>query len=134
MKTIYIIFFGLAVIFLSSCSPKVTTIIAKNYPALSYDKEVLVIELNQVQPENAEVLGEVKVGDSGVSTNCGYDVVIDKAKMEARKIGGNALKITRHILPSVMASTCHQITATILKIDNVGNYAPLAEEEKPLPA
>jgi len=118
-----------ALIFFSSCNPKISTSISKSYPALDYKQEVVVFGLDQPEPDNAEVLGQVKIGDAGLSTNCGYDIVMDKAKLEARKAGGNAIKIIEHKPPTAMGSTCHRITAKILKVENIENYTPKAEEE-----
>lgn len=118
-----------ALIFFSSCNPKISTSICKSYPALDYKQEVVVFGLDQPEPDNAEVLGQVKIGDAGLSTNCGYDIVMDKAKLEARKAGGNAIKIIEHKPPTAMGSTCHRITARILKVENIENYTPKAEEE-----
>lgn len=118
-----------ALIFFSSCNPKISTSNSKSYPALDYKQEVVVFGLDQPEPDNAEVLGQVKIGDAGLSTNCGYDIVMDKAKLEARKAGGNAIKIIEHKPPTAMGSTCHRITAKILKVENIENYTPKAEEE-----
>ncbi|MDP4291882.1 MAG: hypothetical protein Q8908_12435 [Bacteroidota bacterium] len=113
-----------------SCSPKISTNLSKSYPALDYKQEVAVIELDQAEPAGSEVLGQVRIGDSGFSINCGYDDVLDKAKLEARKAGGNAIKIIEHQLPSVFGSSCHRITAKILKVDNVDQF--LVKEEEPV--
>ena len=80
-------------IVLSSCYPKVTTSLKKTYPALDYKQEIAIIGLNEAEPDNFEFLGQVKIGDTGFSNKCGYDIVIKKAKLEARKVGGNVLKI-----------------------------------------
>lgn len=106
---------------LSSCNPQITTHISTTYPPLNYKQKVIVIELDQLEPDNAEVLGQIKIGDTGFTTNCSYSIVIDKAKLEARKAGGNAIKITEHRLPTVLGSTCHRIKATILIIENTEN-------------
>lgn len=117
MRKISILLIG-CVLILSSCTPKISTTISKNYSALDYREEVKVFGLQDPVPTNSEELGIVKIGDTGFSTICGWDVVIDKAKMEARKVGGNAIKITDHIPPSMMGSSCHRITAKILKVEN----------------
>jgi hypothetical protein len=51
--------------------------------------------------------------------NCDLYTIIPQAMTEARKIGGNALKITQHIPNS---NGCHQITASILKLDYPEDY------------
>lgn len=129
MKKLHGLMIISALIFFSSCNPKISTSISKSYPALDYKQEVVVFGLDQPEPDNAEVLGQVKIGDAGLSTNCGYDIVMDKAKLEARKAGGNAIKIIEHKPPTAMGSECHRITARILKVENIENYTPKAEEE-----
>jgi hypothetical protein len=118
-----------ALILFNSCNPKISTSISRTYPPIDYKQEVVVIGLDQTEPDNAEVLGQVKIGDAGFTTKCDYNLVIDKAKLEARKAGGNAIKIIEHKPPTAMGSSCHRITAKILKVDNIENYSPIAEEE-----
>lgn len=125
MRKISILLIG-CIFILSSCTPKISTTISKNYSALDYREEVKILGLQDPVPTNSEELGVVKIGDTGFSTNCGWDVVIDKAKMEARKVGGNAIKITDHIPPSMMGSSCHRITAKILKVENFDNIPAVA--------
>lgn len=104
-------------LFLGSCAPKISTHITHNYGTLDYREEVNVYGLADVYPQNAEEIGTVKIGDSGFTTNCSWEVVVEKAKTEARIVGGNAIKIVEHTPPSLMGSSCHQITAKILKIN-----------------
>lgn len=119
----------LPAILLSSCNPKVSTRISKSYSPLDYQKEVAVIGLDHAEPDNAEVLGEVKVGDTGLSTKCDYDIALEKAKLEARKVGGNIIKIIEHKPPSIMGSSCHRITAKIFKAENIEAFLQKHEEE-----
>lgn len=104
-------------ILLSSCAPKISTSIRKTYLPLDYREEVKVLGLHDPIPIHSEEIGIVKIGDTGFSVNCDWDVVITKATLEARKIGGNAIKIINHIPPSAMGSSCHRITAKILKVE-----------------
>ena len=106
----------LCLLLLTACSPKISTSITKTYPALDYREEVVVIGLDDPMPADAEQIGTVKIGDSGFSTDCGWDIVIEKATAEARKAGGNAIKIIKHSPPNALGSTCHRITALILKV------------------
>ena len=111
---IYIFIFSILII---SCSPRISSSLIKNYPTLEYNDEVVVLELDDKRPDNSEVLGSLKIGDTGFSTKCNYDIVLDNAKLEARKFGGNAIMITKHKKPDFW-STCHRIQATILRIKN----------------
>jgi len=129
MKKTQRLFLVIGLIFLNSCSPKITTNLVKNNPPLDYKQEVIVIGLSQEEPENGQVLGQVKIGDTGFTTNCSFDIVIDKAKLEARKAGGNVVKIIKHKFPSLMGSSCHRITAKIIKVKNIERYAIEEKEE-----
>lgn len=101
-----------------SCAPRVTTTISKSYSPVDYREDIRVLGLQDPLPTKFDVLGTVKIGDTGFSTNCGWDVVVENAKMEARKAGGNAIKIVQHTPPSIMGSSCHQIAANILRVEN----------------
>jgi hypothetical protein len=100
--------------FISACGPSVYVDIQKKYPTLDYQIEVKVLGLDDPIPGNTIELGKGKIGDSGFSTNCGYDIVIEKAKIEARKSGGNLIKITEHKKPGFV-STCHRIKFVVLR-------------------
>ncbi|MEI7503652.1 MAG: hypothetical protein WCJ61_10250 [Paludibacter sp.] len=102
---------------LSSCAPKIITSITKNYAALDSTQEVKVIELTEEVPLQSELLGEVKIGDSGFTNKCDLPTVLAAAKLEARKVGGNAIKITSHHIPDY-ASSCHRISANIYKVSS----------------
>jgi hypothetical protein len=106
---------------MSSCAPKISTSISKNNAALDYREDVLVFGVKDAIPEDVEQLGTVKIGDTGFTTDCSFETIIEKAKTEARKIGGNAIKITKHSTPSILSS-CHRITANIIKINNTKDY------------
>ena len=103
----------------ASCAPKIATTITSSRPPVDNFQPVEVLGLNEAVPDNAEVLGTVRIGDTGFSVNCAYDKVIEKARHEARKVGGNALKITEHKLPSAMGSSCHRIQAQILHVPDI---------------
>ncbi len=115
-----------------ACSPKVKTKLTQHYPALDFRAEVIVLGIAEETPPSAIEIGTVKIGDTGISTNCGWDVVIEKAKTEARKSGGNVLKIIEHIPPSMLGSTCDRIQAKILKIENPQDLITLRENKAPL--
>ena len=55
MKKIHGFILIAGLILLSSCSPKISTSLSKNYPPLDYQQEVIVIGLDQAEPDNSEV-------------------------------------------------------------------------------
>lgn len=99
-----------------SCNPRITTELINVATPLDVNQYVAVYELDKALPSNSEIIGEVNIDDAGLTTNCSYDYVVELAKVEARKAGGNALKITRHITPDLYSS-CHRISAQILLVD-----------------
>ena len=109
-----------SVLFLTSGSAKLTSSMQKTYAPLDYKEEVRVFEIGEEILSNAEKLGTIKVGDSGFSIHCNYATVFDKAKTEARKVGGNVLKINKHKKPDLWSS-CHRITAEVFKTDKIEN-------------
>jgi hypothetical protein len=100
---------------LYSCAPTISTTSIQNYIQLNPQDTVIVYREGETLPSDIKIIGKTKIGDSGFTTNCGLDVMIEKAKNEARKIGANAIVITQHIRPSVWGSTCHLITADLVK-------------------
>ena len=104
-----------ALLLIAGCAPKIKTNISQKYQPLDYREEVWVLPKDSAGMGLAEVLGTVKVGDAGMTTNCSYTVVLEKAKEEARKSGGNAVRVIEHKTPDFMSS-CHRITAEVLRI------------------
>ncbi len=129
MKHLILPYLLIFLLLLDSCSPKISTTISKKYTPLDYRKEVIVFGLKQQEPKQAEVIGKVKIGDSGFTTDCDYETVINEAKMKAREIGGNAIKIILHKQLSAFGSSCHRIVANILRIEGIEAYAETEQEE-----
>ncbi|TLX73072.1 hypothetical protein E9993_16565 [Labilibacter sediminis] len=107
----------LLLMLLCSCNPYVHTTITQKYPTTDYKREIIV--LPSETPTSGEYcsIGTLDIGDTGFTINCSYEKVIERAKMEARKAGGDAIKITRHVRPDLWSS-CHRITAEILKLES----------------
>ncbi len=128
--------FGLIILFITACSPHVRTNLFTDYLPLEKEQEIIVLDVSAEQPEKAILLGTVQVDDSGFSINCGWGVVIEKARAEARQAGGNMLKIIFHRPPDFL-SPCHRITANILWVENLqyfkdndlGTNAPVKKNE-----
>ena len=105
-----------AAVALCACGPSKHLSVTQSMPALEPDSHVEVLQLNEPIPPDAEILGTVKIGDTGFSTDCSYEKVIETAREQARSVGGNAIKITEHKTPSALGSSCHRITAAIISL------------------
>lgn len=110
----------------ASCSPVVHKKITKPMAPKESTSEVAVFEMNAIVPDNAEIIGELKVSDPGFSFGCDWEAVLEKAKTEVRAAGGNGLEIIQHIYPNQYS--CHQIYANILNISDDVKPVELSEK------
>ena len=113
-KTTSIICTVLLLPFISACSPKITTTIHKTNGQTADIHNIEVYNVAENISGEFEVLGTVKIGDTGFTTNCKYEYVVELAKWEAAKVGGDAIKIFECKEPDAF-STCYRIQAYILK-------------------
>ena len=114
----YVVLFFIEFVLLG-CSPKITSNFTTSHTPLNKDMEVMILDIDAPMPEKVEVLGQIKIGDTGFTTKNGnYAAVLNIAKDEARKAGGNVVKITEHKSPD-MISSMHRIKAEILRVDDL---------------
>ncbi len=109
---------------LVSCSPKVITSFHKTYPPLvSSPQDVVVVESKTVKavPDQAELLGSVRVTDSGFTSkkNGTFENVVNLAKNEAWQAGGNFMVINEHLEPDIRTSNIHRINTLVFRTDSV---------------
>lgn len=105
----------------TSCSPRVITSFQKVYtPSLPTSEEVVVIETTDPSKAQGEFLGQIKITDTGftATSNGTYSQVVNLAKYETWKAGGNLMIINQHQLPDAW-STIHRINALAFKTDTI---------------
>jgi len=103
-------------ILLCSCTPRITTSLIKNEKPLPKNTIVTVYNKNDTLPSATEKLGITKVNDNASTDEFDYNSVVEIAKLEARKAGGNGIRIIKHQLPNLL-NTGHEVYADILKVD-----------------
>ena len=64
--------------------------------------------------DETEEVGQVEVGDSGVSTDCGESVMIGILRSEACAAGASVVAIYQEMRPD-LASTCYRARARLLR-------------------
>lgn len=105
-----------AVILFVSCATSISTKLAnQSYQKLNEEEKVFVLEKNETLPVNSEFIGDIKIGDSGFSTDCGYNKVISDVTNSARNAGANIIQITEIKEPSAFGSSCYRIKAKIYR-------------------
>lgn len=111
--------YALFLLVISACSPKVVTnFINQSYPMVNTYESFGIIESDKINFDQENYLGQIEIKDNFLSINCDYWTIIEKLKTEARKIGGNLIRIDEHKKPSTYGSSCHQIMASIFRIKN----------------
>jgi len=103
-------------ILLFSCSPRITTSFIKKEKPLPKNTVVMVYDKNDIIPVATEKLGVTRVNDNLSTAQFDYNSVIELAKLEAGKAGGNAIRIIKHQVPNLF-NNGHEVYADILKID-----------------
>jgi hypothetical protein len=125
----------ITILFLASlfaCSPRIKTTITQVRPPLDFHDDIIVLGVHdKVVPASAVQVGTIKIGDNGFSTNCGWDIVAAEIKVEARKAGGNLVKITEHKFPSG-ESSCHRVSAKIFYVENGNDMYALKQRQERL--
>lgn len=118
----------LITILLASCSTSISTkIVNKNFQKLEDNNQIIVLDKNEELPNNSELIGDVKIGDSGFTTDCGYDKVIADATNTAKNSGANIIKIIEIKEPSTFGSTCYRIKAKLYRNLDAESLAIIAQ-------
>ena len=70
-----------------------------------------------ISPDQADVLGEVDVGDTGFSTDCDEKTVVELLRKEACSAGAHVVDIVEERRQDV-ASSCYRAKARLLRLRN----------------
>ena len=82
--------------------------------------DLVLHERGQPVPSGCVPVGDVFVGDTGSSIDCGYDRVQREMRDAACSFGADAVQIVGHQKPSFFGSSCHQIRAQFLRCSQDG--------------
>lgn len=102
---------------LTACAPKVKTNLTKISEPLAYDATVATLFPSQNSPV-AEKIGRFRVGERGLTKDCGYDNIMRMARIEARRKGANVIHIERIKEPG-FCSSCFTFFGTYYNVPDV---------------
>lgn len=111
---IYTVLFT-TVFLLSGCTPKIFVARTQYYPPLSVLDSIYILTSENTVPPNAKLIGSIEITDRSPSAQSRFQDIIQQAKEEARKMGGNILYITKHIRPGIDGNSRHQLSGNILR-------------------
>lgn len=101
-------YFFVLVILLASCTSTKSTLVNSNLKALEPNDQVYILPEDEAISKGSELIGNFKVVDGGLTTDCSFNEQLFKAKNEARKAGANLLVIEQLKYPDGW-STCFRI-------------------------
>lgn len=84
---------------------------------------------NDTLPVATEKLGATRVFDNLSTAEFDYNSMVELAKLEASKAGGNAIKINKHHMPNLLIPS-HYVYADILKVDTINVNQRLSQKSK----
>jgi S1-C subfamily serine protease len=114
---------------LLSCAPKITyRELREPLRPKNQEYEIKVYKDSDHVPANSFLLGVLRIDDSGVSVGCGFDDVMELAKEKAKKVGADAVYITKILLPD-KTSTCYRIEAVLLGFKAISDWPSIFKDE-----
>jgi hypothetical protein len=116
MKQITTTLFLITVIGITSCSPKITSNLTNPLPKLAVEDKIALLDLEHELPENIIKVGHLRFKDSGFSTDCSFNSLMNKARIEARKNGANIVKVVDKKKPDLWSS-CYRLKIELYKYD-----------------
>nr|WP_319570948.1 hypothetical protein [uncultured Draconibacterium sp.] len=103
-------------IVLSACSPKITTNLINKQPALQAEDKIALLDVHHSLPEGAIKVGDLRFQDSGFSTDCSFNSLMNRARMQARENGANIVKVVEKKAPDLLSS-CYRLKIELYKYD-----------------
>ena len=91
-----------------SCGPRVVKQFYSTPSANRQIEKVAALHLEHKVPASADLIGEVKYGESGISFKCDFDYLIQLGSELAKEKGANIIKITEIKSPDLW-SGCYRI-------------------------
>ena len=119
------LFLLLAVLFIG-CSPKISSNFTNPQPKLSIEDKVALLDIEHKLPESIVKVGELWFQDSGFSTDCSFNSLMNQARNKARKNGANIVKVLDKKKPDLWSS-CYRLKIDLYEYN--GDVSSLTQYE-----
>ncbi|WP_117883471.1 hypothetical protein [Aureibaculum luteum] len=104
----------ITVIGITSCSPKISSNFTNPQSKLSINEKVALLDIEHILPKNIVKVGELRFQDSGFTTDCSFNSLMNQARNEARINGANIVKVIDKKKPNLW-STCYRLKIELYK-------------------
>ncbi|MBO5827839.1 MAG: hypothetical protein J6R59_05170 [Paludibacteraceae bacterium] len=85
-----------------------------------YYGEITVVSLGQPIPSGYKMIGTGSYGEKGLTRtdDCTLEAIINQARTDAKEKGASLISIMKIKEPSILLSTCYQVTISFYISDN----------------
>ena len=98
------------------CSPRIKPNITNPKPALTIEDKVALLDIEHELPENVQKIGSLEYKDSGFSTDCSFNSLMNRARRTARENGANIVKVIEKKNPNLWSS-CYRLKIDFYQFD-----------------
>lgn len=84
-------------------------------PAAAPSCKAPVYRIGDPVPASCSDIGDVFVGDTGTTTDCDLDRMLDEVQAQTCAYGADAAQVFRVEEPSLFASSCYEVRAKFLR-------------------
>lgn len=116
MRQITKILLLMAVFGLASCGPKITSNFTNPQPKLSIDEKIALLDIHHKVPENITKIGDLRFQDSGFTSDCSFNSLMNRARIKAQENGANIVKVVEKKKPDLWSS-CYRLKIELYKYD-----------------
>ena len=85
-----------------------------------------LLDVQHKLPDNTLKIGSLRFADSGFSTDCSFNSILNRARSEARKNGANIVKVSSKKEPDLWSS-CYRLNIDLYKFE--GDVSSLPQYE-----
>jgi len=109
---------------LSSCGPKMITNLINKQSALTLYDKVAFLDKHHKLPTDVIKIGHLTFQDTGFTTDCSFNSLMNKARQEARKNAANIVKLVEEKKPDFW-SGCYRLKVALYRYE--GNVKELPQ-------
>lgn len=80
------------------------------------EDQVALLDIEHSLPENIQKIGSLKFQDTGFSTDCSFNSLMNRARQSARENGANIVKVVEKKSPDIWSS-CYRLVIDFYKYE-----------------